>query len=409
MLMFDDLQRPRLSIPEPALEASWLESSRFSRVEHRWNHYLNQLALATLMSWLEVQVAEHVQSPEQDVQVFPSPETATQRWQWVNGTAISMGERRLIVVPTNNFDSSEFHVPQEWVDIPSWAGDYYLMVQLHPEVGNLQVRGYASHCQLKLGHYDESDRAYWIDEDSLIQDIDLLWVMAELEPMAERRVDLAPLLQSSHAQVQAWVDQLRQNGQQNAACESDSPRLILPFQQWAGILDNPRFEPLLHQAFQVEEVPQQLSNVSAQLSQWFQGHFEAAWQSVEQLASPQPLWSLRNMPAQSISRGKRVTLPGISGGLELWTTVTEEVDGKVKVLVQLRHQASLSGNGIIPPLPRGIQLRLVTPNREQALQVVTARERDEYIQLKRFKVVSGQTFSVEVCFGNQRVREQFRS
>ena len=35
-----------------------------------------------------------------------------------------------MLIPSEAIDDSELEVPQEWVDIPSWAADYYLAVQI---------------------------------------------------------------------------------------------------------------------------------------------------------------------------------------------------------------------------------------------------------------------------------------
>lgn len=407
MLMFNDLQRPYLSIPEPARDGSWLESVELYRVEHRWNHYLNQLTLATVLPWLEDQGREQgAMSGGAYAQILPSPETAIQRWQWVTGTALAMGDRRFIVIPTDSLDVSEFKVPQEWVDIPAWRGDYYLMVQLHPEAGQLQLRGYINHRQLKQGSYDGGDRTYRVKEEALVQDIDLLWVMADLEPLAERQASLAPLPMISQHQANSFIQQLAQQFQgRSAPLLQHSPRLALPFQSWASILSDSQRLSLLCQAIPGSSHG---SPISTQLSQWFQGHFEAAWQSFEQFSSPHLAWGLRSVPAQSISRGKRVAFSGINPALFLWTTVTAEMDGRMKVLVQLRHQSESSDGIVVQPLPHGIALSLITPA-EESVQVVTAKERDDYIQLKRFKVLSGQAFNIEVRLGNQTVREQFRA
>lgn len=407
MLMFNDLQRPYFSIPEPTRDKSWLESVGLSRLEHRWNHYLNRLTLATVLPWLEDQGSELAAGSNRPyVQILPTPAIAVQQWQWVSGTALSMGNRRLIVIPTDSLDSCEFKVPQEWVDLPTWRGDYYLMVQLNPEAGQLQLRGYINHRQLKQGNYDESDRTYWVNEAALVQDIDLLWVMAELEPRAERKAELVPLAKLPQYQASELIQQLAQQLQSpSVSLPQQSPRLALPFQSWASILSEPKLFSLL-----CRSVPSESTDAprSTQLSRWFQGHFEPAWQSLEKLSSPQMAWGLRSMSTQSISRGKRVTLGGINPALSLWTTVVAEMDGKMKVLVQLRHPSKSSDGLVVQPLPPGVELSLITPTKE-SLQVVTAKERDDYIQLKRFKVFPGQAFTVEVRLGAQTAREEFRA
>jgi len=36
-------------------------------------------------------------------------------------------------------DLTKRMVPQEWVDIPEWAADYYLAVQVNPDSGWLRI------------------------------------------------------------------------------------------------------------------------------------------------------------------------------------------------------------------------------------------------------------------------------
>jgi len=462
MLLFDDVQRPHLAIPAAVKEKSWLDSVALSRFEHRWNHYLNQLALAAVMPWIESyyseSVAAHGESSHQadgqansqaqaHSQVWPSPTAAIQRWQWVNGTAVSIGDRRLVIVPTDSLETQEFRVQQEWVDIPTWCGDYYLMVQVNPDAERVQLRGYLSHRQLKQGHYDEGDRTYCIETDALVHDLDLLWVMAALESETERRAAIAPLPALSLHQATPWIAQLCEQfpaqeqvqGQTQVQAEHQSPkaraqpalRLALPFPQWGGILNNPQLVRQLNR--RAAERLGATANLSAELSQWFQGNFEAAWRSREQLLVPQLAWGVRTLTAQSISRGKQVALETLDSDLMLWTTVTAEIDGRMRVLVQLRPSTQTEGelnritdesdaltaqsvsvrssqtqSSSAQQLPQGVQLILVTPA-EEALQVVTAQEKDDYIQLKRFKVLAGQVFSVEVRLGEQTIREQFRA
>ncbi|PSO81051.1 MAG: hypothetical protein BRC41_15925 [Cyanobacteria bacterium QH_9_48_43] len=61
-------------------------------------------------------------TPEQGL--APSPALPS-FWEVVNGTAIALSGVRLVLIPSEAADLSELRVPQEWVDIPSWGGDYY--------------------------------------------------------------------------------------------------------------------------------------------------------------------------------------------------------------------------------------------------------------------------------------------
>ncbi len=417
MLLLEDLQRPRLSIPRFARQQGLADSSALLRLEHRWNCYLNQLALGALKPWVEEEQGhERAVALSALWQSVPKAGLAeSQPWQWVNGSAMVVAGQRWIVIPTDDLDVEQFRVPQEWVDISSWSGDYYLMVQLDPEAGWLQVRGYLNHSQLKeQATYDEGDRTYCINDDALIQDIDLLWVMSELESVDQRQAELAEIPSLSPGQVEPLIQQICQELEQAGPASAKaplpqtafSPRLVLSFEQWAGIMENPEFRRSLERAMRASL---SANGKVTQLRRWLAGTCEPVWQSLEQLPSLQVSRGLRQMPAQSVSRGKRLSLAGLQSPLTLWTTVTEETtDGRMMVLVQLRHQAEDAEGLVVRPLPKGLKLILLTPS-EESLQVVTAREQDDYIQLKRFKVRSGKVFCVEIRLGDQVARERFRA
>ena len=65
------------------------------------------------------------------------------------GSANEIGKLRLILIPTDNLDRSELRVPQEWLDLPTWAGDYSLGVQINLDSQMINIWGFASHQALK--------------------------------------------------------------------------------------------------------------------------------------------------------------------------------------------------------------------------------------------------------------------
>ncbi len=73
------------------------------------------------------------QSIAADVEIdFPqiriSPDSDT--WQFVNGSVLELNGKRIVLLPSKAIDRSELVIPQEWVDIPAWAGDYFMAVQI---------------------------------------------------------------------------------------------------------------------------------------------------------------------------------------------------------------------------------------------------------------------------------------
>ena len=150
----------------------------------------------------------------------------------VNGTVMSIGDAKFLLIPSEASDLTEMRVHQEWVDIPDWVADYYLAIQVNLDDGYLRVWGYGTHQQLKTkGTYHSSDRSYTLTEDSLINDINALWVVRELCPTEVTQVPVQPLPAMSVTQAENLIQRL---GDRDLLL----PRLAIPFTLWASLIQN---------------------------------------------------------------------------------------------------------------------------------------------------------------------------
>ncbi|MDZ7962606.1 MAG: DUF1822 family protein [Aulosira sp. DedQUE10] len=221
---------PSLAIPEQlTLEISptsqMQELPSFSTSGGRWRAYLNQLCLDAFLSWLQ---EEQVFGARVWTQIAALPSF----WEFTNGTAIACDGMRLVLIPTTAIDIAELRVPQEWVDIPNWVADYYISVRVNPNAGWMTICGYITHRQLKTkGVYDASDRAYCLDENDLIKDINGLWITRQLCPEEVLRESVAPLPHLPIAQAESLLARLS-----NTAVIF--PRLAIPFQLWGALLEH---------------------------------------------------------------------------------------------------------------------------------------------------------------------------
>ena len=210
----------------PDVQASaWQQSQSGATAASRWNAYLNGLCLQTFLPWLR---------EEQDSQTvpWPHPSALPSFWEVVSGTAIATVGARLVLIPTEAADFSEWRVPQEWVDLPGWAADYYLAVQVNPDEQLLRVWGYSTHQQLKAAaDYDAGTRVYVLDEDELITDLNALWVARRLCPDEPTRADIAPLPTISLTQAENLLQRL---GNPSLLL----PRLAVPFTVWGALLEH---------------------------------------------------------------------------------------------------------------------------------------------------------------------------
>ncbi|NJR32729.1 MAG: DUF1822 family protein [Chamaesiphon sp. CSU_1_12] len=200
-----------LSIEERDLPI--ISDRTYSNATARTNAELNQICLQKTQAWLT----------EIGIESTPTftPVQMNSIWDVVNGCALTVGNRRLILVPSDKLDREELNVPQEWVDIPTWMGDYYLAVQIDLDERTMNIWGYTSHRTLReTGTFDRIDRTYSICSDFLIGELDILW-MAQLLDLQE--ITTVPPIASLNAERStSAIDRLSQPSPY-------SPRLDLDF------------------------------------------------------------------------------------------------------------------------------------------------------------------------------------
>ena len=221
-VIFDPTQI-NLDIDSTLQTQAWRQSQRLATSSSRWNGYLNLLCLNTLLPWLR---------EDYDPQVAPalSPSSLLNIWEIVNGAPITLGSNRLILIPTESIDLDEIRIPQEWVDIPTWISDYYLIVQVNPDDGWLRIAGFTTHRRLKEeGRYDWRDRTYCLDEVDWIADLNVLWVSRQLHPEEVTRTAVPALAALSPTQANSLIQRLGDPAM-------PTPRLSLPFPQWGSLV-----------------------------------------------------------------------------------------------------------------------------------------------------------------------------
>lgn len=214
-----------LEINETVVNQAWEQSQNAANPSSRWQNYLNQVTLNTFLPWLKT---------EEDATAKAGFDSATNAdlWEVVNGTAINLKDAKLVLIPTEAEDLSELRVPQEWIDIPEWAADYYLAVQVNIDAGYVRIWGYTTHQELKNnGNFSHSDRSYTLNDDELIADIDVLWIARELCPEEVTQTTVEPVTAISTAQADNLIERL---GSQSQVL----PRLAVPFSTWAALIQN---------------------------------------------------------------------------------------------------------------------------------------------------------------------------
>jgi Protein of unknown function (DUF1822) len=353
--------------PEIQTQA-WQQSQSYISADGRWNAFLNQVCVSTFLPWLQ---AEYV--PEATIDNLPG------NWELVNGSVISLDTKRLILIPDKNLETREFRVPQEWIDIPQWAGDYYLAVQVNPDGEWLRIWGYTTHEQLKNeGTYNPQERTYSIEANQMVEDLSVLWVVRQLYPEEQTQTAIVPLPNLSATQAENLWQRL-------ASPTITNPRLELPFEIWGALLSRQKPAPV-------------------NLRQWFQNIVSESWQTIETILGTQPDFAFSFRQASEVNqeliqRVKVIELPNNNLPVILMLTLTAETDGRVGIRAQLFP----SERNVY--LPTNLRLALISVS-DEVVQSVEARAADNSIQLKRFRCPENTYFTIQVTLDDFTFTEE---
>jgi hypothetical protein len=201
------------------------QPASFSTSAARRRAYLNQICLDTFLPWIREEQGVNAK-------VWPNRHALPSFWEVVNGSAIVANQTRLVFIPTEAIDLDQITVPQEWVDIPSWTADYYVLIQVDSDEDYIRIAGYTTHQQLKTqGQYNADDRTYNLDAEALISDINLLWLSSQFCAPTALRSAVPPLAPMAQTQADNLLNRL-------GAADVIWPRLAVPFALWAGLVEH---------------------------------------------------------------------------------------------------------------------------------------------------------------------------
>ncbi|KAB8335309.1 DUF1822 family protein [Scytonema tolypothrichoides VB-61278] len=388
-----------LEISEQEQEHTWqvVTKQQYSNTAARWNGYLNTLCRNSFLAWFQDDFDNG------DLPLHQEADLSI--WEVVNGTFMNFGETRIVLIPDDQSNLSEFCIPQEWVDITNWAPDYYLAVQLNLEECWLRVLGYATRTQIReQARYEVISRSYCLDVEDLIPNLNVMWVAQKFCYLQKPEVQLLPSLLPS--QVEKVLGQLSHT-------TSYSPRLDVPFPEWAAILASNEYRQQLYH-LRIENCNKKIVEssptvTSSNLSLWFQNIFTAGWQSLDGFFVLEQRDFALNFRSHSLFdseikiKGVKLIDLGMQLGeksVVLLVGLTREADEKVCIRARL---CPTTGENY---LPANINLILLSES-ETVLQEVRSRNHDNYIQLKRFKPSQGTRFSIQVSLGDVSIKENF--
>ncbi|NEO31004.1 MAG: DUF1822 family protein [Symploca sp. SIO3C6] len=372
-------------------------STSYANNSARWIAYLNCLCLNTFLTYLESEADLHSKP-----QVWPRRSELPSFWQVVNGTAIELNKTRLVLIPSEDSEFAQLSVPREWVDLPDWAGNYYLAVELNLSACSMRICGYATHQQLReQGKYDCIDQTYSLETEDLIEDLSVMWAVQELYQTTIPEVKSLPTLSVYQAQV--LLEDL-------SRVTAYSPRLDVPFSQWGALIAQPQWrQELYYRQQQQLKMATTPSKTSINLGQWFQEVFEAGWLSLDAFLNADsgnlvPAFRQGKLTTRKIAvEGIKLIDLGMQLGnqaVALLVGLTPDAEQRVGIRVQLHP------TGEQTYLPSNIKLALLSKG-GKVLQEFQSRSQDNFIQLKRFTCTRGKRFSIRITLENFSITENF--
>lgn len=393
-----------LEFSQQQREKIWQETQKhhYDNATARWRSYLNSLCKNTVLEYLQDYIKNETDLPSQNLKIWQENDLSS-IWNVVNGTAIELDTAKLVLIPHEENDFSEFKVPREWVDLPQWVGNYYLAVEINLSECWLRICGYTTHEQLKeIGEHDFTDETYSIAVEELTEDLTAMWMGIELFPTEKPVVEALPVL--SKAEIQDLLETFNQSN-------PFSPRLDVPFRKWGAFIGDDTQRKQLYQQRQTEntvaEITQGISKAAVNLGQWFESAFETGWQSLDTLINPDTgnlafAFRQRDTSRFTVEAAKIIDLGMQLGNksVALLIGLTRENDNKIGVRIQLHPAAGETY------LPKNMKLALRSRS-GKVLQELESRHQDNLIQLKRFTCPIGKKFSIEVALGNLSITEDF--
>ncbi|NMF66127.1 DUF1822 family protein [Brasilonema octagenarum] len=360
---------------------------RYSNQTAQNNADLNFWCLNAFRTWLKENLGD-------SITVLPSEADLPTIWDVVNGTAITIGKTRLVLIPDEATDTETLTVSQEWVDIPDWVADYYLAIQVNIDAGWMCVWGFTSHRTLKdKGNYDPIYRTYSLERDYVITDLDVLWLAPEMG--LEEKANVEQLKFLSHSTAKDLLVRLSKPSPY-------SPRLDVSFQEWGTLLASNNWRNRLYEMRQ--------EKASGKLKQFIAENYALVsngWQDIQAFFSPEKVqvqldYSLRNTTEVSNSslhwQGKLIYLKKEITVL-LKVAFIKEADGRVGVCVQVYPGSEETY------LPANLKLALLSNS--EVLESVTSGKSSLYIELPYFKCQLGTQFCIEIALQDSNHVENF--
>ncbi|MBR8826322.1 MAG: DUF1822 family protein [Gomphosphaeria aponina SAG 52.96 = DSM 107014] len=391
-----------LEISPESQNLAWEETEAFSCPGNRWQAYLNRLSLEGILAWL----AENYTG---EASVWKSEELPS-IWEFVNGSAITINDKRIVILPCSQInceyaaDEFELAIPGEWVEIPSWAGDYYLAVQINVEVGIMRILAYTTQRKIQeKAVYDRDFHLYYLEQKDLILDPNVLLLSLDFCQEQSTKGVITTPQQISPMEAEKLLAKL------------GNPELVLPKRQvfsgiWNALLANDTWRLRMYRKRALQ----------TRLTQWMNHFVEESWKTVELLLGgpepePEPIrFRLRRKDdldfRDAFKRGKEIDFGMRLAGKTVSLVVSVKQESSEITHIRLRVYPYPRGENIY--LPPNFKLVILDEAGKPVLDdsgtplAAESRAADNWIQLQLYGT-TGEEFSVHLSLENASVTEYF--
>jgi|GEM_PF-5893550 len=290
-----------LELTEEDKKIAYLPKYRYTNEVAHHNAYLNQLCLNKVINWLENE-SIFTEKPE----IYPDQDSIKVIWEFLNGTAIKLGETKLILIPSEMVDNSEFMVQAEWVESHQLKGDYYIACYLNLVESYLEIWGYTTHKTLsQKENYDAIERAYIISREQIIDDLNIIQTAKELN-LKETGV-IPSYLSLGEQTAMNLIEKLSEPSLY-------SPRFNLPFSQWLSLIEKPNYRDELYKQRRIKS--HWLTASIDQSCRIVNKFINENWQILDEMRAKLELQGVRSHPQTGI-KGEPQTISDLIKLLEI--------------------------------------------------------------------------------------------
>lgn len=362
-------------------ETLWLEPEHFAQAQRQsdrftdesvqWRAYLQTLAQLSFQDWLQAKLPNCRLSPIKELTGTPNAAIGY----------LNANDFELCVVATEHVLDELVKIPCAAVDRPEYCAHFYVLIEVLEDQQEAVVRGFLRYDEL-IAYLSQATVIQSRSESSESS----LAPSASPNSMASEYCLPLSCLDSEPNHLVSYIQQLSPNA------------IALP-----ASTAEPSVEPSTEPSIAVASAVGRLSALTTRLGLWIEGSLTAGWQTLDSLVNPEMTLVLATRGSSSETKaGKLINLGFQAEPQEvvLLMNVIPEADNKIRVQVQVLP------TGDRQVIPAQLSVALIS-SKGKVLQSVTARDQDNFIQLRSFKGESGVRFSIELTLNDVQVKEDF--